>query len=217
MELLAKIANSPPLNGGMFCLILYMLLKIYYKNYAILNAQKIFEKNEYFICDITPVILFDYLFAFAYGYSLCQLFSVEIEPALPLIGKFVHYISVIWKYTFAFGGIFLFTIFASPRTFITNKRVMFESGHLLFTREDVKLYRYENIQVYFQEKMPIGRKFILSFKNIKKPLVIYSLTTRHYNAAVKIISDAIESMKEKMWKAETGEELAASYRCSIHR
>ena len=189
MENLIKTPDLlPALNNAIFCLILYIFIKIFFKKDSISKIQKRLDNDEYLICDITPIFFFDYALAFTYGYGFEKIFSnIILNDAF----------YVMLELLFVLAGAFLLTVLASPKIFISNKRIICEPGFLpLVKKENKRKYHYCNIKNCREKWTFLGKKFIIDFKTASKPLVMFRTNTFHYNTAKKVIIGAYESVLE---------------------
>lgn len=194
MENLVQIINSPSYLLGLYCLILYMALKIYFKRRAHKIVQKKLPEKEYIICDITPCIMLDYLYSFAYGHNIYEICNAIFDETISCATSIF-----IWKWAFVFAGAILLIMLSSARTFLTNKRIITEYGSLPIsknTKLKTRHYFYKNIKNYCETKTLIGAKFVITFHNQICPFVIYNMFTFCYKPAVKIIEGIYSDINE---------------------
>lgn len=187
-QYLQTLSMSPELNGAVSCLLLYIFMKIFFKKDSISKIQKRLDNDEYLICDITPVFFFDYLLSFVYGFHFKKILT-DINLNNPLC--------VILSVIFIAGGALLLMVLASPKTFISNKRIICEPGFFpLIKKENKRKYHYCNITKCREKWTIFGKKFIIDFKTNPKSCVMYKVTTFYYNVARKILLSAYESSYE---------------------
>lgn len=185
---LQSLVVSPELNSALACLLLYIFIKIFLRKDTVSKIQKRLDNDEYLICDITPVFFFDYLLSFVYGFNFEKIFF-NINAG--------EFLCTILSVLFIAGGAFLLMVLASPKTFISSKRIISEPGFFpLVKKENKRKYHYCNITKCREKWTILRKKLIIDFKTSDKPYVIYEINTFYYNTAKKVLTSAYESVHE---------------------
>lgn len=185
-----NLLNPLYINTGILFLVLYIFLKIFYKNNAICEIEKNLDTQEYLICDITPIIYLDFVFAFLFGYAFSQIVSINNLNSIHNFFSNYDNISFFTKAIFTVFEMTILNLLASNNIFITNRRIIFESCFLngfANNQNEILNAHFNDIKKCREQDSILGKKFVIRFKSTENKYILYKINTPCYTLASKAI------------------------------